>query len=192
VKKKVTLIVLALGLLMMFAAVAPVFAYDPKPHFSFTQGQWAVANPSVPGTITIKNNVETIIGSESTDYRYSSMFGYLVFNEILNNQINMATLTGFGFGTAKSASAIGSTRVELYAWTLNGLGPYTYEGPTFKVGVGPTSYYTGEPFYGVLTKGCGTFMFTSGPYAGETGVLTFAGCYPTAGWGISSWTYYVG
>jgi len=189
-KKKVKLIVLVLGLLMLFAAAAPVFAYDPKPHFSFTQGQWAVANPSVPGTITIKNNVETIIGSESTDYRYSSMFGYLQFNEILNYQINVVTLTGFGFGTATKASAMGSNRVELYTWTFNGLGPYTYEGPTFSVG--PTTYYTGEQFYGVLTKGCGTFMFTSGTRAGETGWLTFAGCYPTAGWGISSWTYSVG
>lgn len=187
--KKALLIVLALGLLMLFAAVAPVLAYDPKPHFSFTQGQWAVANPSVPGTITIKNNVETMIGSESTDYRYSSVFGYSVSDEILNNKINVVTLTGFGFGRA-TCTAKGSTRMEFYAWTLNGLGPYTYEGPTFKVGT--TTYYTGESFYGVLTKGCGTFVFTSGPYAGETGVLTFAGCYPTAGTGISFWTYCVG
>jgi len=197
VKKKATLIVLALGLLMMFAAVAPVLAYNPKPCFSFTMGEVDVAN-GVGQVITKDNTAMIGIGDGSNCYRYSSLLGY--WEGSLKNwfYLSLPSYTGGGVITW-----ITSISVDQAVWSANGLGLWTYDGPTFTYS-GPTitpplpapplvsgeKITTGEVFYGLLVTATGIIHFTSGPLAGETCVTTSAGVGYGV-WGVYSATVYV-
>jgi len=197
VKKKVTLIVLALGLLMLFAAVAPVFAYNPKPSFSFTTGMVSFVNPSVGQSIT-KDNILIEIGGGTSDYLYSSLLGYYEGNSWNSYYLSLSTYTGGGVITT-----VTSISVEHEVWRACGLGLGTYDGPTFTYS-GPTitppsptpplvhgeTITTGEVFYGLLVTGSGIVHYTSGPLAGETCVTASTGI-GLGPWGVYSETVYV-
>jgi len=193
-KKKVTLIVLALGLAMLFAAVTPVFAC-PLKCFSFTAGQVAVSNPNVPGKIILTTNYEFAIGAGSINYQYTSAFGYEVASEkdwsyFNTNPSSTAYLTGSLVGTVTS-----SVSKEEVMGTFNGLGLWTYTGPTFTYN-GPSCdaavhgavITTGEVFYSVLLTGTGTAHYTAGPLAGENAMETWEGVSFIDGSGIYSAT----
>jgi len=157
-KKKVTLIVLALGLAMLFAAVTPVFAC-PLKCFSFTAGQVAVSNPNVPGKIILTTNYEFAIGAGSINYQYTSAFGYEVASEkdwsyFNTNPSSTAYLTGSLVGTVTS-----SVSKEEVMGTFNGLGLWTY-----------------------------TAHYTAGPLAGENAMETWEGVSFIDGSGIYSAT----
>ncbi|HUK84431.1 MAG TPA: hypothetical protein VLU95_01070 [Candidatus Acidoferrum sp.] len=196
-KKKVTLIILALGFAMLFAALAPALACPPK-CFSFTAGSVAVSNPSVPGKIIPTNNGVIGVGTGIIDYGYSSILGYGVANEkdwyyYNTDPSSPAFLTGPGVSTS-----ISSIDKEQNIYTFNGLGLWTYTGPTFTYN-GPTCdaavhgavITTGEAFFSVLVTGTGTIQYTSGPWASETAVDTWAGVSFIDGSGIYSATAYV-
>ena len=196
-KKKVTLIVLALGLLMLFAAAAPVLACPPK-CFSFTGGSVAVPNPSVPGKIILTKNGEIGLGTGAVDYTYASIFGYGMANEkdwfyFNTDPSSPAYLHGFGVGIIISSI---SREEDIYKfnglslWTYTGPA-FTYSGPTCDAAVHGAAITTGEVFYSVLATGTGTVHYTSGPLAGENAVDTWAGVSFIDGSGIYGATIYV-
>ena len=190
-KKKVALIALALSLLMLFAAAAPVMAYYPKPCFSFTLGE-VIVPTYPPPTVIPTNSGEFVLGYHSIDFGYS-ILGYQVFNEEDWFYQNLKTYTGYGVDIITSSSS-----EEHDAYTINGpslwtyTGPtFTYEGPTYNEWISGAGISTGEPFIGLLITGTGSIHFTSGPLAGETAVDTFAGVIFPDNSGIFVTTFHV-
>jgi len=194
VKKKVPLIALAMGLLMLFAAAAPVMAYDPKPGFSFNLGEVIVPNPiALPPTVIPTASGEFVLGYHAIDYGYASILSYQVFNEEDWFYQNLKTYTGYGADVITSPSS-----EEHDVYTINGpslwtyTGPnFTYKGPTYNEWISGAKITTGEEFPGILITGTGSIHFTSGPLAGETAVDTFAGVIFPDSSGIFVTTFYV-
>ena len=191
-KKKVLLISLALCLLMLFAVAAPVMAYDPKPDPSLVVGIVSAPNLSIPPTVIPTLNGEIVLGLHITDYAYSTILGSATGNEEDWYQLNVGTSIGSGVDTIVTAI---SSEHDVY--TFNGLGYWTYTGPTFTykgpscgAAVNGAVITTGKVLHGLLVTGIGTIHFTSGPLAGVTTVDTWAGVGFLDNSGIYAATYY--
>jgi len=180
-----------LAIVILFTAAAPVFACTPK-CVSFTVYVIAPPNPSVPGTTVPTKDGILSIGTGSIDHEYSTLFGSQVAYEkdwfYLNTDSSSPDfLTGYGVATAVSSSF-----VEHDAYKLNGLGLYTYVGPTVTDGI--TTITSGEALFGILLSGIGAIQFTSGPYTGQTAMGTWSGVTVTTSEGstyIGSGTWFM-
>jgi hypothetical protein len=179
--KKIAVAVLALALLMTFAA-APVFAAPPT-RGTFSQGIVQVG--VTPSKSFLTGDIEHERGGTSASYIYGSPWG----NSLSGTggtqttlQLNMVTFTGGSTGKTFDTYTAGVT-VGTINNKFTGIGPYTYMGPTFTFDLpGKSGAVTnGETYFGILFTGFGVKHGVSGDLKGletmerYTGVLILAG-----------------
>lgn len=167
VNKKVLVMVLAFALLMLFSAVAPVFAAPPT-RGTFSQGIVQVAD--TPGESWVTGDILHRRSFTSVSYLYGAPWGNSLSGTGSTGttfQLNTVTLTGGSVGKTFDTYAAG-----IVVGTINnkfvGAGPYTYMGPTFSFtlpGISGT-VTNGATYVGLLFTGFGVKHGVSGDLKG--------------------------
>jgi hypothetical protein len=152
VKRKILLRVLVFALLMLFPAIAPVFAAPPT---KGTYTQVIVDHAIDPG----EQNFQTgdllhVRGGIGECYLYggpSSLGNPISSSYTSLFQLNLVSLTGTGIGHVTDTYAAGTVE-GIINMKLTGGGSYVYMGPTFTFTLGgvTATVTTGDVFGGIL------------------------------------------
>jgi len=153
-KKLRVLVVVYVALLMLFAAVAPAFAGQPK--LAFNNTNFAYPDPNNPGTQFIKDNILHQRNQGSVMQVIDSPWGVITTtSNIGNNEIDLTSLTGSGvsksYWTCSAGSYDGAGQVE-----FTGYGFWVYHGVSFTVTTnsgGTFAVDNGELFAGIIFTG---------------------------------------
>jgi hypothetical protein len=181
VNRKIILAILALTLLIMFAA-APVFAAPPT-RGTFSQGIVQVGVTSGKSFVTDDINHER--GGTSASYIYGSPWG----NSLPGTggtgttfQLNMVTFTGGSTGKTYDIFTGGVT-VGTINNKFTGIGPYTYNGPSFTFDLAGISgeVTNGATYFGITFTGFGAKHGVSGDLKGLETMETYTGVLILAG-----------
>jgi hypothetical protein len=181
--RKVLSMVLAFALLMLFPAVAPVFAAPP------TRGTFNQVVVQVGVTPPDKAFVTDHINHESGSYSASYIYGAPWGNSIegtggtqITSMLNLETFTGMALIKTDSTYAAGTTTGTVNV-KFNGFGMYTYTGDTFTFDLPGLSgtITNGESHIGILLTGLAVKHGVSGDLKGleaterGAGVMIFEG-----------------
>ena len=150
--KRVAVVVLAMALLMLCTAFAPVFA-APQPHGTFEQVIITLGGGEAEEWLT--GDVLHQRGGEGTAYLYGAPFplGNSLSAEYTNiGQLNVADLTGSFVGHTTADNFAAGTMVGSFVMKFTGMGPYVYTGPTFTFELGgmEKTVTSGHVFFGLL------------------------------------------
>jgi hypothetical protein len=174
VKKKVTLIVLALGFLMLFAAAAPAMASSPDTKGTYTA--FTICVPFRPGTTTwvVDHTVETITDLMSHVYEFGGPWGPVTGVLTSSCVFDVSTFTGYAWG--QFVMTVGtSTGQGFEVAKFTGPGSYTWYGPP----VDGIAYKAS--FLGALYTGISVDHVTSGTLLGLEEMSTFTGVLVMSG-----------
>jgi len=179
--KKFAVVVLALALIVTVAAV-PVFAAPPT-RGTFSQGIVQVGVTS--GKSFMTDNIRHERDGTSASYLYGAPWG----NSLSGTggtqttlQLNMVTFTGGSTGKTFDSYTAGVT-VGIINNKFTGIGPYTYNGPTFSFNLPGISgsVTNGETYFGILFTGFGVKHGISGDLKGLETMETYTGVLLLAG-----------
>jgi hypothetical protein len=184
-KKNFMRIFLPTGLMfVLLGAVSPALAYNPTQRYSFV----AAGTTTDPGEKTTINNVLFVKNQvgEGNDYGYP--WGDATHVQYNNYYLNQTDYKGNLVGHVEKTFDAGM--LELYATcNFNGLGMYTYHGPTITVDTSndPVDITDGMQFFGLPYTGGAVGYATIGHHLfvvseRMTGVSVVTG--PLAGFGI--------
>ena len=188
---KLAVVVLALALLMTFAAV-PVFAKPPfccastcKTIKRGTFNQGIVQVEVSPGKSWMTDDVLHVRGGISASYLYGAPWGNSLSGtggKLIALELNTVTATGYSWGPVYDTYAAGRTVGIIYN-KFTGFGPYTYMGPTFSFtlsGISGTVTH-GDTYFGILFTGFGVKYGVSGALKGLKTMDTYTGVLIEAG-----------
>jgi hypothetical protein len=166
---------------MMFA-VAPVFAAPPT-RGTFSQGIVQVG--VTPGKSFVTEDITHERGGTSASYLYGAPWG----NSLPDTggtqttlQLNMVTFTGGSKGKTFDTYTAGVT-VGTINNKFTGIGPYTYNGPSFTFdlpGISGT-VANGATYFGIIFTGFGVKHGVSGDLKGLETMETYTGVLILAG-----------
>jgi len=174
---------------MLFAAAAPVFACSPE-NGTFTQYIFGITTN--PGTARTEGNVQCVTDFSFISYLYGAPWGNSISSLMKGcYEINTVSLTGNMVAFAVDTYAKGTIQGVIID-KFDGLGMYTYNGPTLTFALNGVTYTVtqGMVVFGLLDNSFafkhGTTGWLRGVSTTETteGVTIVAG--PLAGLGIET------
>lgn len=164
--KRMMILVLPLALVMLFAAAAPALACKPQ-QGTFTQT--GIGHAISPGTVTVDtSNVQHVRGSHGEITFFGSPWGTAVASTTNNVDLSLTSFTGTGYSTAVFDYKTGVAWGVVFL-TFNGLGLYTYNGPTITA-YGLTVTH-GQKIFGVLFSEVGGAFGTKGNMKGINEII---------------------
>jgi hypothetical protein len=194
--KKKLFMIFSLAFLIILSASATVLAIPPV-SAATTFSQTLVSVVIDPGTKTTAGTETTIKDAVSLAYYYGTPWGNsLTANAIGTTKIDTTTYTGSTVSFPTAVYASGNLQGILKS-RINGIGTWTYMGPTFTfmIGTRTGTLTNGATYMGVLFQGNAVRVGTSGKLTGlvesdqGTGLSIVTG--PLAGVTVSYWTGWV-
>jgi hypothetical protein len=135
----------------------------------------ARSDPAVPGTTVEMNGIEFTSNVGDIGHTYRTPWGTGSASDIGSWSLDLTAYTGSGAGITKDVYCRGTLR-GIITIQFNGIGYYTYHGPTFTdSGV---KVKDGDTFFGLLMEGHGLKYGVSGALRGVTLVAHFTGVVP--------------
>jgi len=160
------ILVPVLALVMLFATAAPAMACKPQ-HGTFTQT--GIGMGTSPGTVYVDaNNVQHAIGAHGEITFFGSPWGTAVATTTNNVKLSLTSFTGTGHSAAVFNYKTGVAKGVAFL-TFNGLGWYTYNGPTITA-YGLTITH-GQKIFGVLFSEVGGAFGTKGNLRGLNEII---------------------
>lgn len=164
--KRMMILVFPLALVMLFAAAAPALACKPQ-QGTFTQT--GIGHAISPGIVTVDaSNVQHVKEGHGEITFFGSPWGTAVASTTNNVDLSLTSFTGTGYSTAVFDYKTGVAWGVVFL-TFNGLGLYTYNGPTITAyGLTVTP---GQKIFGVLFSEVGGAFGTRGNVRGINEII---------------------
>jgi hypothetical protein len=156
-RKKIIVLVSAFAILLLFAAVGPALAIQPK--LTFNNINIGYPDLNQPGTRFTKDNVLHIRDSGSVGQVLGSPWGIITSTGTGNDEIYLSSYTGSGVSHGAYTCAAGSYE-GAGVFEFTGIALYTYHGQSFTAttNTGGTFIVSeGTKFLGIIFTGtwCG-------------------------------------